>query len=63
MSFGLKNTRATYQRAIQMCLQDEIRSDLVEANVDDVVVKTKQAPSLVDDLKKSSRHWMSFSGN
>jgi len=38
MSFGLKNARATYQRAIQQCLYDEIRDDLVEAYVDDAVV-------------------------
>ena len=34
MSFGLKNAGATYQRAIQQCLHDEIRDDLVEAYVD-----------------------------
>ena len=43
MLFGLKNTGATYQRAIQVCLKDEIKDDLVEAYVDDVVVKTKEA--------------------
>jgi len=40
MSFGLKNAGATYQRVIQQCLHDEIRDDLVEAYVDDVVIKT-----------------------
>ena len=34
MSFELKNTGATYQRAIQACLKDEIKDDLVEAYVD-----------------------------
>jgi hypothetical protein len=43
MSFGLKNTGATYQRAIQECLEKEIQDDLVEAYVDDVVVKTKES--------------------
>jgi hypothetical protein len=43
MSFGLKNVRATYQCAIQNYLQNEIKDDLVEAYVDDVVVKTKEA--------------------
>ena len=28
MSFGLKNARATYQRAIQACLKDEIKDNL-----------------------------------
>ena len=43
--------RATYQRAIQACLKDEIKDDLVEAYVDDVVVKTKEAHTLVDNLE------------
>jgi len=46
MSFGLKNAGATYQRAIQQCLHDEIRDDLVEAYVDDVVGKTRDASTL-----------------
>jgi len=50
MSFGLKNAGATYQRAIQQCLHDEIRDDLVEAYVDDVVAKTRDASTLIDNL-------------
>jgi endonuclease III-like uncharacterized protein len=50
MLFGLKNIRATYQHAIQECLEKEIQDDLVEAYVDDVVVKTKESHSLIDDL-------------
>jgi len=50
MSFRLKNVRATYQRAIQQCLHDEIRDDLVEAYVDDVVVKSRDASTLIDNL-------------
>jgi hypothetical protein len=50
MSFGLKNARATYQRAIQECLEKEIQDELVEAYVDDVVVKTKESHSLINDL-------------
>jgi hypothetical protein len=50
MSFGFKNTRATYQRAIQQCLKDQIRDQLIKAYVDDIVVKTKVASSLVNDL-------------
>ena len=53
MSFGLKNAGATYQRAIQACLKDEIKDDLVEAYVDDVVVKTKEAHTLVDNLERT----------
>jgi hypothetical protein len=53
MSFGLKNAGATYQRAIQQCLSDQIRDQLVEAYVDDVVAKTKVASTLVDDLDQT----------
>jgi hypothetical protein len=53
MSFGLKNVRATYQRAIQECLEKEIQDELVKAYVDDVVVKTKESHSLIDDLTRT----------
>ena len=53
MSFGLKNTEATYQRAIQQCLHDEIRNNLVEAYVDDVVMKTRDANTLIDNLDQT----------
>ena len=49
MSFGLKNTGATYQRAIQHCLKDQIRKN-VEAYVNDVVVKSRTADTLIADL-------------
>ena len=49
MPFGLKNTGATYQRMIQTCLEKLI-GKMVEAYVDDVVIKTKHVESLVDDL-------------
>jgi hypothetical protein len=53
MSFELKNTGATYQRAIQAYLKDEIKDDLIEAYVDDIVVKTKEAYTLVDNLERT----------
>ena len=53
MSFGLKNAGATYQHAIQAYLKDEIKDDLVEAYVDDVVVKTKEAYTLIDNLERT----------
>jgi hypothetical protein len=52
MSFGLKNTSATYQRAIQTCLGEQI-GDNVEAYVDDLVVKTKNSDMLIEDLKQT----------
>jgi hypothetical protein len=52
ISFGLKNTRATYQRAIQTCLGEQI-DDNTEAYVDEVVVKTKEPDMLIEDLKQT----------
>jgi hypothetical protein len=53
MSFELKNAGATYQRVIQQCLADEIKDDLVKAYVDDVVMETKKAHTLVDNLQRT----------
>ena len=41
MTFGLKNAGATYQKAIQRCLQGQIWRN-AEAYVDDIIVKTKR---------------------
>jgi hypothetical protein len=51
MLFGLKNEGGMYQRPIQHCLAEEIKDDLVEAYVDDVVVKTREAHTLIDNLQ------------
>ena len=51
MSFGLKNIGATYQRAIQMCLDQQIGRN-IEAYIDDLVVKSKTADSLIADLEE-----------
>ena len=53
MSFGLKNAGATYQRAIQMCLDQQIGRN-VEAYIDDMVVKTKTAETSLPTSKKPS---------
>jgi hypothetical protein len=50
MSFRLKNTGATYQRAIQTCLREQI-GDNAEAYVNDVVVKIKNLDMLIENLK------------
>jgi hypothetical protein len=50
MSFGLKNTGVTYQRAIQTCLGEQI-GDNTEAYIDEVLVKIKNLDMLVEDLK------------
>jgi hypothetical protein len=51
MTFGLKNTGATYQKAIQKCLKSHIRKN-VESYIDDVVVKTTKKDMLIADLTK-----------
>ena len=49
MPFGLQNAGATYQRMIQTCLEKQI-GKIVEAYVDDVIIKTKRFESLIYDL-------------
>jgi hypothetical protein len=49
MSFGLRNAGATYQRCMQHVFGDHI-GRTVEAYVDDIVVKTRKADDLVNDL-------------
>jgi hypothetical protein len=52
MPFGMKNTRATYQQTMQWCLQGQIGRN-VHAYIDNMVVKTKQSGTLLDDLKET----------
>jgi hypothetical protein len=52
MSFRLKNTGATYQRAIQKCFKAQLNKN-VEAYVDDVVVKTRNSDTLIADLEET----------
>jgi hypothetical protein len=52
MSFGLKNTGATYQRAIQACFKRQLNKN-VEAYVDDVVIKTRISDTLIADLAET----------
>jgi hypothetical protein len=49
MLFGLRNAGATYQRCMQHVFGDHI-GRTVEAYVDDIVVKTRKANDLVNDL-------------
>jgi hypothetical protein len=50
MLFGLRNADATYERCMQHVFGDHIRQT-VEAYVDDIVVKTRKADDLVNDLR------------
>ena len=52
MPFGLKNAGTTYQRCMQRCLHDQIGRN-VHAYVDDIVIKTKERHTLLDDLKET----------
>jgi hypothetical protein len=52
MSLGLKNSGATYQRAIQACFKRQLNKN-VEAYVDDVVVKTRNSNTLIADLEET----------
>ena len=52
MPFGLKSARATYQRGIQKCLDPQLGRN-VKAYVDDVVIKTWDAGSLLSDLTET----------
>ena len=52
MPFGLKNTGATYQCCMLNCFGDLI-GQTIEAYVDDIVVKSKQADHLVVDLEQT----------
>jgi hypothetical protein len=46
MPFGLKNAGATYQRCMQACRN-------IEVYVDDIVIKSTKADSLLDDLRET----------
>jgi hypothetical protein len=50
MSFGLRNAGATYQRRMQHVFGDHI-GRTIEAYIDDIVVKTRKADDLVNDLR------------
>jgi hypothetical protein len=50
MPFGLRNAGATYQRCMQHIFGDHI-GRTIEAYVDDIVVKTRKAGDLVNDLR------------
>jgi hypothetical protein len=50
MPFGLRNADATYQRCMQHVFRDHI-GRTVETYVDDIVVKTRKADNLVNDLR------------
>jgi hypothetical protein len=52
MFFGLKNAGATYQRAIQLCLADQLHRN-VKAYMDNVVIKTRSHDLFIPDLEET----------
>ena len=59
MPFGLKNAGATYQRTVQNFLKEQIGCN-VHAYVDDIVIKTEKADSLIADLKETFLNLCTF---
>lgn len=52
MPFGLKNAGSTYQRCMQACWKNQIGRN-VQVYVNDIVIKTKEARTLIDDLHET----------
>jgi hypothetical protein len=60
MPFGLKNAGATYQRCMQACLKEQIGRN-IEVHIDDIVIKTVKADSLLDDLRETFANFNRYS--
>ena len=52
MPFGLKNAGATYQRLVNKMFNKQIGRN-IEVYVDDMLVKSKEEPAHLDDLKET----------
>src|SRR6266566_2554088 len=52
MPFGLKSAGSTFARAVQICFEPQLHSNL-EAYMDDIVVKTKDKSTLIQDLEET----------
>jgi hypothetical protein len=59
MSFRLKNARATYQRAIQLSLADQLHHN-VEAYINDMVIKTGSHDEFITDLEETFNRLRKF---
>jgi len=51
MHFGLKNTRATYQRAMVSMFHDMIH-DIVKVYVDEIITKSRKKDDHISHLRK-----------
>ena len=52
MPFGLKNAGATYQRLVNKMFNKQIERNM-EVYVDDMLVKSKEEPTHLDNLKET----------
>src|SRR5207244_13473697 len=59
MPFRLKNSGATYQRAMQRCMHDQLGRN-VEAYVDDVFIKSRVKEDLISNLSEMFTNLRSF---
>src|SRR4051812_32243340 len=50
--FGLKSAGSTFARAVQIGFEHQLHRN-IEANMDDIVVKTKDGSTLVQDLEET----------
>src|ERR1041385_5462822 len=55
MPFGLKNAGSTFQRAIHVGLGPQLDRN-VESYMDNIVVKTKEEDTLLEDLRETFRN-------
>src|SRR3954468_23993516 len=59
MPFGLQNPGATYQRIVQNCLKEQIGRN-VHAYVEDIVIKSQLAGSLISDLQETFKNLRTY---
>ena len=52
MPFGLKNAKATYQRLVNKLFDKQIGRNM-EVYVDDMLIKSKEEDTHLDDLKET----------
>ena len=52
MPFGLKSVRSTFARAVQISFEPQLHRN-IEAYMDDIVVKTKDRSTLIQDLEET----------
>ena len=52
MPYGLKSARSTFARAVQIGFEPQLHKN-IEAYMDDIVVKTQDKPTLIQDLEET----------